>query len=371
MNNKPGQLVIYLVAFAAVFVVLFGIRGSASILNPILLAAVITITVLPIPGSLTKRGLPGWLSLVLSISLVVAILLLVIGTVFFSVTKLATELPIYLEEGSAQATEDLSTTEGTTLNIQIEQVTKSLGPLAQGFLEAFLNILVTFGMALFIFFFMISAALALPTPSRMGLDPRSSIITRISELTEDVRKYITVLTGINFLVGLGDVVFLWFMGIPYAPLWGMLAWFMGYIPSIGFMIALIPPVLLAYAMYGLQTAVIVAIGYILINGGIQNFIQPKIMGEKLKVSPLIVFIGLFVWGYLLGGIGAILAVPMTMLVIIIMENFEGTRPIAILMRYTGGDKKEERQAAAKHVKGLWGKANKTNDTDGELADISK
>jgi len=371
MNNKPGQLVTYLVAFAAVFVVLFGIRGSASILNPILLAAVITITILPIPGRLTKRGLPGWLSLVLSILLVVAILLLVIGTIFFSVTKLSTELPIYLEEGSAQATEDLSTTAGTTLNIQIEQVTKSLGPIAQGFLAAIFNVLVVFGLALVIFFFMISAALALPTPSRMGLDPRSSIIMRISELTEDVRKYMTVLTGINFLVGLGDVVFLIIMGIPYAPLWGLLAWFMGYIPSIGFMIALIPPVLLAYAMYGLQTAVIVAIGYILINGGIQNFIQPKIMGQKLKVSPLIVFIGLFVWGYLLGGIGAILAVPMTMLVIIIMENFEGTRPVAILMRYTGEDKKEERQEAVKHVRGLWGKVEKTTSTEGEPEDIAK
>jgi predicted PurR-regulated permease PerM len=161
------------------------------------------------------------------------------------------------------------------------------------------------------------------------------------------------------------------MGIPYAPLWGLLAWFMGYIPSIGFMIALIPPVLLAYAMYGLQTAVIVAIGYILINGGIQNFIQPKIMGQKLKVSPLIVFIGLFVWGYLLGGIGAILAVPMTMLVIIIMENFEGTRPVAILMRYTGEDKKEERQEAVKHVRGLWGKVEKTTSTEGEPEDIAK
>jgi predicted PurR-regulated permease PerM len=368
MNNKPGQLVIYLVAFAAVFVVLFGIRASASILNPILLAAVITITVLPIPGQLTKRGLPGWLSLVLSILLVVVILLLVIGTIFFSVTKLATELPMYMEEGTTQATEDLATTAGTTLNIQIEQLTTSIGPIAQGFLEAILNVLVTFGLALVIFFFMISAALALPTPSRMGLDPGSSIIMRISELTEDVRKYITVLTGINFLVGLGDVIFLMIMGVPYAVLWGLLAWFMGYIPSIGFMIALIPPVLLAYAMYGLQTAVIVAVGYILINGGIQNFIQPKIMGQKLSVSPLIVFIGLFVWGYLLGGIGAILAVPMTMLVIIIMENFEGTRPIAILMRYTGGNKKEEREEAAKHVQGLWGKVKGTIRSDGGQED---
>jgi predicted PurR-regulated permease PerM len=257
------------------------------------------------------------------------------------------------------------------LNIQIERVTTTIGPLAQGAITAVLNVLATFGLALVIFFFMISAALALPTPSRMGLDPGSSVIGRISELTEDVRKYITVLTGINFLVGLGDTIFLMIMGVPYAVLWGLLAWFMGYIPSIGFMIALIPPVLMAYAIYGLQSAVIVAVGFILINGGIQNFIQPKIMGQKLSVSPLVVFIGLFIWGYLLGGVGAILAVPMTMLVIIIMENFEGTRPIAILMRYTGEDKKEEREEAAKHVQGLWGKLKGTIKSDQSSEETGK
>jgi predicted PurR-regulated permease PerM len=359
MNNQQGRLVVYLVAFAAIFVILFGIRASASVINPIMLAAVITITVLPIPGKLTKRGIPGWLAMVLSILMVVLILLLVIGTIFFSVAKLSTELPLYLEQGTEQAAEDLSTTENTTLYIEIDQFTKSIGPLAQGLIASVFDLLVTFGLALVIFFFMISAALALPTPSRMGLDPRSSIIGRVSALTEDVRKYMTVLTGINFLVGLGDTIFLIIMGVPYAALWGLLAWFMGYIPSIGFMIALIPPVLLAYAMYGLQTALIVALGYILINGGIQNFIQPKIMGNSLKISPLVVFVGLFIWGYLLGGIGAILAVPMTLLVLIIMENFEGTRPIAILMRYTGEENKEEREKAATHVKGLWGKVKHT------------
>jgi AI-2 transport protein TqsA len=365
MNNKQGQLVIYLVAGAAVFIILFGIRASASIINPILLAAVITITVLPIPSMLSKKGLPGWLSLVLSILLVVLILGLVIFTVFFSVTKLSTELPVYLAEGATQASEDLSATEGTQTSIQIDQVVTSIGPVAQSVLATILDLLVTFGLALFIFFFMISAALAMPTPSRMGLDPNSTIIGRISKLTEDVRKYMTVLTGINFMVGLGDTIFLMIMGVPYALLWGLLAWFMGYIPSIGFMIALIPPVLLAYAIYGLPTALIVAVGYILINGGIQNFIQPKIMGQSLKVSPLVIFVGLFIWGYLLGGIGAILAVPMTMLVIIIMENFDGTRPIAVLMRFTGEEKKEEREEAAKHVKGLWGRLKKPSSSEHE------
>src|SRR5512145_2218677 len=103
MNSVQGRLVIYLVGGAAIFVILFGIRGSASIINPILLAAVITITVLPVPSRLTKRGMPGWLALVLSILMVVLLLGLVIVTVFFSITKLVTQLPTYLTSDSAQA----------------------------------------------------------------------------------------------------------------------------------------------------------------------------------------------------------------------------------------------------------------------------
>jgi predicted PurR-regulated permease PerM len=355
MKDIQGRLVIYLVGFACVFVILFGIRASASIINPIMLAAVITITVLPLPSLLTKRGLPGWLSLILSILLVVVILGLVIATVFFSVSKLSTQLPVYLASGSAQATQDLSSSSDSSLIVEIGQITTGLGTIAQGVLETTFSLLVQFGLALVIFLFMISAAMALPTPSRLGLDPNTPVIGRVTSLTGDVRKYITTLTFINLLVGIGDTIFLWIMGVPYALLWGLLAWFMGYIPSIGFWIALIPPVLLAYAIYGLQTALIVFVVYVLINGGIQNFVQPKIMGDRLRISPVIVFVSLLIWGYLLGGIGAILAVPMTMMVLIFMENFEGTRPIAVLMRYTGPEKQEERQEALRDVKGIWGK----------------
>jgi AI-2 transport protein TqsA len=225
----------------------------------------------------------------------------------------------------------------------------------QGATARVANLLIEFGLALAIFFFMISAAMSLPTASRLGLDPNTPVVGRVTALTEDVRKYMTVLTFVNLLVGLGDALLLWFLGVDYALLWGMLAWFMGFIPSIGFIIALIPPVILAYAQYGFKTALIVLVGYILINGGVQNFYQPKVMGLRLKISPVIVFISLFVWGYLLGGIGAILAVPMTMMVLIIMENFKGTRPLAVLMRYTGEEHKAERQEAARNIKDVWDK----------------
>jgi AI-2 transport protein TqsA len=356
-NKIQGNLVVYLVAMAAVFVILFGIRASATIINPIMLAIVITITVLPVPGRLKKRGMPGWLALVLSILLVVLILLMVIFTVFFSITKLTTTLPTYMNDLSTQATSDLSTLDDSgSMTIQIQSVVTTMGSITASLLASTASLLVQFGLALVIFCFMIAAALSLPAPSRLGLDPNAPVISRIATLTEDVRKYMTVLTGINFLVGLGNTVFLLIIGVDYAVLWGLLAWFMGYIPSIGFLIALIPPTLLAYAEFGPQTALIVIAGYILINGGVQNIVQPKIMGQSLRISPVVVFIMVFVWGYLLGGMGAILAVPMTLLVLIIMEYFDGTRPIAILMRYTGEENKEERQAAAVQVKGLVGKA---------------
>jgi len=355
MENTPSRLAIYLVGIASVFIILFGIRGTASIINPILLAMVITITVLPIPSRLTKRSIPGWLSLVLTILLVVVMLALVITTVFLSITRLSSDLPIYLTSATQKATEELpAILSGVTSQVETAQISIQVSPIAQNIITIVVGLLVQFGMALLIFFFMISAAISLPGATRLGLNPNAPVIGHISSLTEDVRHYMTILTGINFLVGLGNTVFLFILGVDYALLWGILAWFMGYIPSIGFIIALIPPLILAYAQYGLSTAAIVLIGYVLINGGVQNFIQPKIMGQGLKISPVVVFISLFVWGYLLGGIGAILAVPLTLLVLTGMENFPGTRMLAVLMRYTGdGEKKEEHQEALEEAKGFW------------------
>ena len=356
MNNLSGRLVFYLVGMASIFLILSGIRETASIINPILLAIVITITALPIPGQLTRRGIPGWLALVLTILGVVFLLGLVIMTVFFSVTKLSVELPAYMADATVSAAQVVpSEIMGMETPISTTQLTIQFGPVVQSLAAAILDILVQFGIALFIFFFMISAAISLPGAVRLGLDPSAPIISRITTLTGDVRHYISILTGINFLVGFGNTIFLWFLGVDYALLWGLLSWFMGYIPSIGFIIALIPPVIMAYAQFGVSTAVVVLIGYVLINGGVQNFIQPKIMGQGLRINPVVVFVGLFIWGYLLGGIGALLAVPLTLLVLTIMENFEGTRPLAVLMRYTGEDKEDERKAAAENIKGIWRK----------------
>ncbi|OGO32710.1 MAG: hypothetical protein A2Z16_13000 [Chloroflexi bacterium RBG_16_54_18] len=129
--------------------------------------------------------------------MVVLLLGLVIATVFFSITKLSSELPAYMANASQQATTDLSTPQESETSAQIQQVALAVSPIAQGLLASAATLLVQFRLALAIFFFMISATLSLPTPSRLGLDTSLPTIGRVAALTEDVRKYMTVLTGVS------------------------------------------------------------------------------------------------------------------------------------------------------------------------------
>ena len=132
---------------------------------------------------------------------------------------------------------------------------------------------------------------------------------------------------------------------------------MGYIPSIGWWISLIPPFLIAWAQYGVGTALVVLVSYVLINGGVQNIVQPRMMGKGLRISPLVVFVSVIVWATVLGGMGALIAVPLTLIVMKILDSAESTRWIVALMRVGSGtdeEKKEDAQAFER-LRGLTGK----------------
>ena len=347
--SEQAKLPIYLVvALASIFIIMLGIKSTATIINPILLAVVITIAVLPLPQRLIKRGMSGKVAYVLTILAVVGAILVVIVLVVGSIYALKLKIPTYANNIAARSEElssRLSGFEGTLSDavsqLDAETVTsfagKSIGLIA--------NVLVQIFMTLLIFIFMLSAALTLP--AHIDDETGKSFLDTIRSFTSDVSRYITVTTVINFLVGLGDAIFLMILGVDFALLWGLLAWFLGYIPTIGFWLALIPPTFLAWAEHGVTTALIVFIGFVLINGSVQNFIQPKMMGENLNISPIIVFLSLFVWGWLLGAIGAILAVPMTLLVLTILEHFQATRGYVQLLRPGSGSEDEKKQAQEK------------------------
>jgi predicted PurR-regulated permease PerM len=202
--------------------------------------------------------------------------------------------------------------------------------------------------------FMLSVAVA-PGLNRQALDAGIPGLSRLEQFTADVRRYLVITTTANFLVGLANTIFLIVLRVDYALLWGLLAAILGYIPVVGFWVAMIPPLIIAYLDHGLTTAVIVLIGYILINGTAENLIKPRMLGEGLRVSPLVVFIGLFTWGFLLGGVGALLAVPLTLLILSLLDSFDTTSWLASLARLGTGPREEGAvKEAMRRVNDLWG-----------------
>jgi predicted PurR-regulated permease PerM len=364
MVEQSKPLLYLLVGLASVFIIIAGIRDLSFILNPILLAVVITITVIPLPGWFARRGAPGWLSLVLTFLVVLGLIGLVLLLVFVGMAQLAEVVPV-LRAAAAAEQFAAAQSEAEMLGVSVGDVTLAIENLITS--QRLTNLVTTLLSALFvgisqaflvmlIFAFMLSSALALPSSARLGLRADHPLIQRAATLTEDVRRYVTLTTALNFLVGLGNTLLLFALGIDLALLWGLLSAFMGYIPAIGFWIAMIPPLFLAFINDGPFAALAVLIGYALINGTVENLVKPRMMGRELKISPAVVVIALFVWGWLLGAVGAILSTPLTLLILSILEGFDSTRWITILLRTAGtGEPVEEaeREAAFGRIRGLW------------------
>lgn len=354
-SNRLGFAVI---VAAAVIILIWGIRGLAGILNPILLATVVTITLLPVPKAFEKRGLKSGTALLLTILLVVVFIIGFTWLVLASVGRVSEEIPAYSTDFAAQnetTTEEVSTVEQAAQSIMRSLNQQQYSNFLTGFLGIVASAVSQLFLTLLIFVFMLYTALSIPNLTRIGINAGEGTLDQVIGLTGDVRRYMTLTAFINLLVGIANTLLLWFLDVPYAVLWGAISWVLGFIPAVGYWIALIPPVLLAYALYGTRTALIVFVLYAVINGIAANIISPRILGKGLSISPLIVFVSVFIWGWLLGAIGAILAIPLTMLIIVILKSFSTTRWVATLMSYVPGSENVEEAEAVDRAKGILGK----------------
>ncbi len=151
------------------------------------------------------------------------------------------------------------------------------------------------------------------------------------EIVKSLQHYIVIKTWISLGTGILVAVWLNFFGVSHAPLWGLLAFLFNFIPNIGSIIAAVPALLVAWLDVGLQPAIACAIGFALVNGVIGNFIEPRVMGKGLGLSAMVVFCSMLFWGWVLGPVGMLLSVPLTMTARIVMNGFDDTRWIATLL----------------------------------------
>lgn len=340
MNNtipaKPGKAAQLLLILASFVIVIAGMKAAESIIVPFLLAAFIAIIISPPYTWLQEKGIPKILSMLIVI-LVFLIFIFFVGVLIgTSVNDFTLKLPMYQAKLKSQTDaviawlfetgilrEQIELSEifnpGSVFKIVANTLNEVSGMFANGFL-----ILLTV-------IFMLLEVTSLPVKlKKIFSDPENSI-NRVQSISDNINKYIGIKTLISFGTGLLVTIFLFVMGVDYPVLWGVLAFALNFIPTIGSIIALIPPVLLTIIQLGFGEAVIVLIAYLIINTVMGNILEPRFMGKGLGLSTLVVFLSLLFWGWVLGPVGMLLSVPLTITIKIILESSQETRWLSILL----------------------------------------
>jgi AI-2 transport protein TqsA len=369
----PG-LIRFLIIVAAMVVIVAGMRAATTILVPFLLATFITVITTPFFIGLQRKGVPSVVALLILILILFVFGFLLVGLIGKSLNDFTTNLPTYqkrLDEqlgtlrawfdskgidlpdylSSSEAGEQQNATGVTrdesapaaaaeadqpTSGDRISGILKS-GSVMRFFgnmVNAFSSLLSKFFLILIIVIFMLFEAAILPKKVRSLPGLTDETWKKLNEAVDNVRHYMALKTIISLLTGLLVFIFLVVMDIDFALLLGLLAFVLNFVPNIGSFIAGIPGVLMAFIQYGAGTSIVVAIGYVAINTLVGNAIEPRVMGRGLGLSPLVVMISLIFWGWVLGPVGMLLSIPLTIAVKISLESVEETRWIAVLMGST-------------------------------------
>jgi predicted PurR-regulated permease PerM len=153
-------------------------------------------------------------------------------------------------------------------------------------------------------------------------------VQRLTSFATRVSKQFALRGVVNLFTGATFSIFLLLVGVDYALLWGVLTFFLSYIPYLGIVLAGAPAVILALAEFGLPQALLVVLGLTVINLSAENVLQPNLMGRGLNIAPAFVFLGFMLWTWLLGAAGAFLAMPMTIMIVLALEAYPETRWLA-------------------------------------------
>jgi AI-2 transport protein TqsA len=293
------------------------------VLNSILLAMLLTVTVVPAFDALRRRGVSKGLAVVLTSLLLAGVLIVLLGILGVSGTRLIQVLPEYQERAQSlqKDLERLLIAQGIeperVFSLEMVNPGRLLG-LAAGFLSGLGRVLSqALLLILIVAFFLAERGIRDHTFQPGGT---------VARVARDVRQYlvITALTGLGF--SLVVYVLMLAVGTDLALVWAVLAFIMNYVPNVGIILSVIPPVILTLLELGWERALVVLLGFLLLNFVVDNLIKPRFMQSGLDVPPLVGLLSLVVWAYLLGPIGAILAVPLTIAIRRVMRDAELTIP---------------------------------------------
>lgn len=333
MEKSTGALI----SVAAVIVIIYGMQAAKVLLVPLLLAVFLAMIAIRPMLWLQARRIPPTLAALLVVTLMMLIIALAGAIVGSSIADFTAALPSY------QARLDKMVHAGLGFIAKFVDDPNSIQSLADvvdpgwamGLAATILNglrdVLTNTFLILFTMVFILLEASSFGIKVRAAFGRGSDTFDGPRLFLANLGRYLGIKTVVSVATGLSAGIMTWIIGLDFPLLWGMLAFLLNYVPTIGSIIAAVPTVLMALVQFGLPEATTTAVGFLAINMLFGNIVEPRMMGYGVGISPLVVFFGLVFWGWVFGPVGMLLSVPLTMTLKMALESEERTRWIAILI----------------------------------------
>lgn len=336
MEQHPGARLLFVLA--CLVVVVYGLKFAAPILLPASLALFLAVLSLPILLGLQHKGVPNVVAIGITMLVVVSVFVLLGLLASQSFSELQVRLPRYrvqLEQLQASWVTWIQTRTGIELGDYV--TTELINPAAVvDFAGSAVGRVAQFVSTTFLVFlimmFMLGEATVFPEKSRYVLGDSVGDEDRLAKVVTEIQSYLGIKTVISLATGLILGAWAFIMELDFPVLLGLVAFVLNYVPTVGSIIAAAPAVLLSIIIHGtLGHAVLVALGYVVVNTLFGNILEPNLMGRRLGLSTLVVILSLLFWGWAWGPLGALLSVPLTVVVKIWLENTQDLRWIGILL----------------------------------------
>jgi len=326
-----------IISLAAVIVVIYGLQMAKALLVPFLIAAFLAmITVRPMLWMQSRR-VPSFIAALIIVTLMMLVLF-ILGTILGrSIGEFTAALPGYQErldvivQGAVEMTASF-----LDLDKSVNDISQMIDPgwamgLAATILNGLKDVLTNTFLIIFTMIFILLEASSVGTKVEAAFGKSAVSMERPRAFLTNLGRYLGFKTLVSVATGLCAWLLALAVGLDFPLLWGMLAFLLNYVPTIGSIIAAVPAVLLALVQLGIPEATATAIGFAVINVMFGNVIEPRLMGYGVGISPLVVFVGLIFWGFVFGPVGMLLSVPLTMTLKLALESDERTRWVAILL----------------------------------------
>ena len=326
----------FLLPAAAFVIVVAGMRAAEPILVPLLIAGFLAILSASPIFWLREKGIPSSVALFLVILGVLGLgfgFIVLIGT---SLDDFSDAIPRYQTRLTEEMGPLLHWVQGFGFQFNEELLLKSIDPgasmrLVGRMLSGLGGMLANSFLILLTVIFILLEASSFPKKVHAAFGDPKGTFSQFSKISDAVNNYLAIKTLLSLATGIIVAIWVAMLGIDFPVIWGLFAFLLNFIPNLGSIIAAVPPVLLGYIQFGLGRALLVAAGYGLVNVIFGNVVEPKLMGRKLGLSTLVVFLSLVFWGWIWGPIGMLLSVPMTMIVKIALESSPSTYGLSVLL----------------------------------------